>query len=32
MIHAGTEETGVEVTSMEIDYWADRYIGAKRFN
>jgi len=31
MIHAGTEETGVEVTSMAIDYWDSRYIGAKSF-
>src|SRR5699024_10990215 len=31
MIHAGTEATGVEVTSTEIGYWSDRYIGAKRF-
>lgn len=31
MIHAGTEDTGVEVTSTEIDYWSSRYIGAKRF-
>ncbi|HLR22280.1 MAG TPA: NlpC/P60 family protein [Pseudogracilibacillus sp.] len=31
MIHAGTEATGVEQTSTEIDYWSDRYIGAKRF-
>lgn len=29
MIHAGTEKTGVEVTSMSIDYWNDKYIGAK---
>lgn len=31
MIHAGTEKTGVEETSMDIDYWNDKYIGAKRF-
>src|SRR5690625_1824579 len=31
MIHAGTEDTGVEVTSMAIDYWDSRYIGAKYF-
>src|SRR5699024_910948 len=33
MIHAGTEDTGVEVTSPESwnYYWADHYIGAKRF-
>ncbi|ASK61313.1 cell wall-binding protein [Virgibacillus phasianinus] len=31
MIHAGTEETGVEVTSLEYDYWQSRYIGAKSF-
>ncbi|GAB4073127.1 hypothetical protein GCM10028778_07340 [Barrientosiimonas marina] len=31
MIHAGTEDTGVEVTSLTIDYWQDKYIGAKRF-
>lgn len=31
MIHAGTEDTGVEETSMDIDYWNDKYIGAKRF-
>ena len=31
MIHAGNEGTGVEETSMEIGYWADKYIGAKRF-
>lgn len=31
MIHAGTEATGVEQTSMDIDYWDSRYIGAKRF-
>jgi|SRR5690625_2308498 len=31
MIHAGTEATGVEVTSMAIDYWDSRYIGAKSF-
>lgn len=31
MVHAGTEATGVEVTSTEIGYWSDRYIGAKRF-
>lgn len=29
MIHAGTEKTGVEVTSMDIGYWNDKYIGAK---
>lgn len=31
MIHAGNEGTGVEKTSMEIGYWSDKYIGAKRF-
>lgn len=31
MIHSGDESTGVEVTSMDIDYWNDKYIGAKRF-
>src|SRR5699024_8672936 len=31
MVHAGNEDTGVEETSMEIGYWADKYIGAKRF-
>src|SRR5699024_8337149 len=31
MIHAGTSATGVEVTSMAIDYWDSRYIGAKSF-
>lgn len=31
MIHAGTEETGVEVTSLDYDYWQSRYIGAKSF-
>lgn len=33
MIHAGTEETGVEVVSPESwnHYWADHYAGAKRF-
>ena len=31
MIHAGTEDTGVEITDMTIDYWDSRYIGAKRF-
>ncbi|TFJ93287.1 C40 family peptidase [Lentibacillus salicampi] len=32
MIHAGTEETGVEVTTMTYDYWQSRYIGAKSFD
>ena len=32
MIHAGTEKTGVEITSLDISYWKDRYIGAKSFN
>lgn len=34
MIHAGTESTGVEITSpSEWDYyWSKHYIGAKRFN
>ncbi|ALX48528.1 C40 family peptidase [Lentibacillus amyloliquefaciens] len=32
MIHAGTEETGVEVADMNIDYWQDRYLGAKSFD
>ncbi|MBY7142791.1 C40 family peptidase [Virgibacillus sp. NKC19-3] len=32
MIHAGTESTGVEVTTMSYDYWQDRYIGAKSFD
>lgn len=33
MIHAGTPETGVEITTPSAweYYWADRYIGAKRF-
>src|SRR5699024_1796308 len=31
MVHAGNEDTGVEETSMEIGYWSDKYIGAKRF-
>ena len=33
MIHAGTPETGVEVTTPSAweYYWADKYIGAKRF-
>ncbi len=31
MIHAGTSATGVEVTSIAIDYWDSRYIGAKSF-
>lgn len=33
MIHAGTEETGVEVTTPEQwkYYWSKHYIGAKRF-
>ncbi|ASN06209.1 C40 family peptidase [Virgibacillus necropolis] len=31
MIHAGTEETGVEVTSLDYNYWQSRYIGAKSF-
>lgn len=31
MIHAGTEETGVEVTTLAYDYWQSRYIGAKSF-
>ncbi|ASK62400.1 cell wall-binding protein [Virgibacillus phasianinus] len=31
MIHAGTEETGVEVTSLDADYWQSRYVGAKSF-
>ncbi|WP_281355730.1 C40 family peptidase [Virgibacillus ihumii] len=32
MIHAGTEETGVEVASLNVDYWDNRYIGAKSIN
>src|SRR5690625_294659 len=32
MVHAGTEQTGVEVTTMSYDYWQSRYIGAKSFN
>src|SRR5699024_3508833 len=32
MIHAGTEATGVEVTDLNIDYWENRYIGAKSFD
>lgn len=32
MIHAGTEDTGVEITTMDYDYWQDRYRGAKSFN
>lgn len=32
MIHAGTEETGVEITTMSYDYWQSRYVGAKSFN
>ncbi|MBP1970499.1 cell wall-associated NlpC family hydrolase [Virgibacillus natechei] len=32
MIHAGTAETGVEVTTMSYDYWQDSYIGAKSFD
>ncbi|WP_188456219.1 C40 family peptidase [Virgibacillus oceani] len=31
MIHAGTEETGVEVTDLGYSYWESRYIGAKSF-
>lgn len=31
MIHAGTGETGVEVESMDWDFWQDSYIGAKSF-
>jgi peptidoglycan endopeptidase LytE len=31
MIHAGTEETGVEVTSLDNSYWQERYLGAKSF-
>lgn len=31
MIHAGTPQTGVEVTDMGYDYWSSRYIGAKSF-
>ncbi|MEN1968785.1 NlpC/P60 family protein [Lentibacillus sp. N15] len=31
MIHAGTEETGVEIESLDKDYWQDSYIGAKSF-
>lgn len=33
MIHAGTEATGVEVTSSDSwdYYWGEHYIGAKRF-
>src|SRR5699024_4359826 len=31
MIHAGTPETGVEYENMELDFWKDRYIGAKSF-
>ncbi|MFD2211537.1 NlpC/P60 family protein [Virgibacillus halophilus] len=33
MIHAGTEETGVEITTPEQwqYYWANHYVGAKRF-
>nr|WP_255259929.1 NlpC/P60 family protein [Lentibacillus sp. CBA3610] len=31
MIHAGTEDTGVEMTNMNIDYWQNRYLGAKSF-
>lgn len=32
MIHAGTKKTGVNVADITIDYWADKYIGAKSFN
>ena len=32
MAHAGTSQTGVEVTTMSYDYWQNRYIGAKTFN
>lgn len=31
MIHAGTEETGVEITSLDNSYWQQHYIGAKSF-
>ncbi|WP_308777573.1 NlpC/P60 family protein [Lentibacillus populi] len=31
MIHAGTEETGVEITSLDNSYWQSHYIGAKSF-
>ena len=31
MIHAGTEKTGVEIASLNIGYWKERYIGAKSF-
>ncbi|WP_428911981.1 NlpC/P60 family protein [Niallia sp. Krafla_26] len=31
MIHAGTEATGVEITSLNNSYWQERYIGAKSF-
>lgn len=29
MVHAANEDKGVEVTSMDINYWSDKYIGAK---
>src|SRR5699024_10183922 len=32
LVHAGTSNTGVEVTTMSYDYWQSRYIGAKTFN
>lgn len=32
MIHAGSEDTGVNVADLGIDYWQDSYIGAKSFD
>lgn len=32
MIHAGTEKTGVEVTTLSYDYWQNHYVGAKSLN
>ncbi|WP_088049321.1 C40 family peptidase [Virgibacillus dakarensis] len=31
MIHAGTEETGVEIASLDNSYWQSHYLGAKSF-
>lgn len=31
MIHAANERKGVEITSLDISYWKERYIGAKSF-
>ncbi|GGK07897.1 hydrolase [Lentibacillus kapialis] len=32
MIHAGTQETGVETADLGIDYWQNHYLGAKSFD